>query len=89
MVAASLGTCRIALIGDSHTFGLELKFEDTWGSLEGYLPKGCKILNFGVKDIALVRCICGFCETFVRGILLSLFLPFRVTPLQGQWGCMA
>lgn len=40
--------CRIALVGDSHTFGEELKFEETWGYLlRTYLPE-CQILNFGV-----------------------------------------
>ena len=49
MFGAFRGTCRIALVGDSHTFGLELKFEDTWGyHLESHLPSGCKVLNFGV-----------------------------------------
>jgi hypothetical protein len=54
MFAALPGTCRIALVGDSHTFGLELKFEDTWGNhLEDFLPKGCKVLNFGVGGYSL------------------------------------
>jgi hypothetical protein len=54
MFAASDETCRIALIGDSHTFGLELEFEDTWGYLlEGYLPKSCKVLNFGVEGYSV------------------------------------
>ena len=40
--------CRIALVGDSHTFGEELKFEETWGYLlQTHLPE-CQILNFGV-----------------------------------------
>jgi hypothetical protein len=46
-------TCRIALIGDSHTFGLELKFEETWGYLlQGYMPE-CQVLNFGVSGYSL------------------------------------
>jgi hypothetical protein len=41
--------CRIALVGDSHTFGEELKFEETWSYLlKDYLPQPCQILNFGV-----------------------------------------
>jgi hypothetical protein len=41
--------CRIALIGDSHTFGHELKHEETWGyHLQEYLPIRCQVLNFGV-----------------------------------------
>lgn len=40
--------CLIALVGDSHTFGEELKFEETWGYfLQKYVPK-CRIMNFGV-----------------------------------------
>jgi hypothetical protein len=40
--------CRVALVGDSHTFGAELKFEETWAyGLKDYL-KRCQILNFGV-----------------------------------------
>lgn len=47
------GTCRIALIGDSHTFGLELKFEETWGYLlQSYMPN-CEVLNFGVSGYSL------------------------------------
>jgi hypothetical protein len=49
ILADSRATCRIALVGDSHTFGYELKFEETWGyHLESYLPKGCQVLNFAV-----------------------------------------
>jgi len=48
-VSAPHGACRIALVGDSHTFGEELKFEETWGYLlKDYLPQHCQILNFGV-----------------------------------------
>ncbi len=46
-------TCRIALVGDSHTFGTELKFEDTWGYfLQGYMPE-CQVLNFGVEGYSV------------------------------------
>ncbi len=45
---AESAACRIALVGDSHTFGEELKFEETWGYLlQTHLPE-CQILNFGV-----------------------------------------
>ncbi|MBX3332400.1 MAG: hypothetical protein KF722_18530 [Nitrospira sp.] len=45
--------CRIALIGDSHTFGLEMKFEETWGYLlQRYMPE-CQVLNFGVSGYSL------------------------------------
>jgi len=50
---AENATCRIALIGDSHTFGLDLKFEETWGYLlQGYMPE-CQVLNFGVSGYSL------------------------------------
>jgi hypothetical protein len=47
---ASLPTRRrIALIGDSFTFGLEVRFEDTWGhKLEQALGPAFQVLNFGV-----------------------------------------
>jgi hypothetical protein len=42
-------TCRIALVGDSYTFGENVAFEDTWGSvLDRDLRERCQILNFGV-----------------------------------------
>lgn len=44
-----LGDCRVALVGDSFTFGEDVRFEDSWGyRLEQLLPKGCRVLNFGV-----------------------------------------
>jgi hypothetical protein len=44
-----LGDCRVALVGDSFTFGDDVRFEDSWGyRLEQLLPKGCRVLNFGV-----------------------------------------
>jgi hypothetical protein len=40
---------RVALVGDSFTFGLEVKYEDTWGAqLESALGEGVQVLNFGV-----------------------------------------
>jgi hypothetical protein len=43
------GGCRVALVGDSFTFGDGVRFEDSWGyRLEQLLPKGCRVLNFGV-----------------------------------------
>jgi hypothetical protein len=40
---------RIALIGDSFTFGLEVRFDDTWGhKLEQALGQEFQVLNFGV-----------------------------------------
>jgi hypothetical protein len=44
-----LGDCRVALVGDSFTFGDGVRFEDSWAyRLEQLLPKGCRVLNFGV-----------------------------------------
>lgn len=52
-IKAPHATCRIALVGDSHTFGEELKFEETWGYLlQKHLPE-CQILNFGVGGYSL------------------------------------
>jgi hypothetical protein len=42
-------SCRIALVGDSFTFGQEVRFEDSWGHrLELALGEQCQVLNFGV-----------------------------------------
>jgi hypothetical protein len=46
---AGSGDCRVALLGDSYTFGVGVSFADTWGAqLANMLPQGCRILNFGV-----------------------------------------
>jgi hypothetical protein len=43
------GLPRIAIVGDSYTFGLEVPFESTWGNkLEKQLPGRAQVLNFGV-----------------------------------------
>lgn len=43
------GFSRIAIVGDSYTFGLEVPFESTWGNkLEKQLPVRVQVLNFGV-----------------------------------------
>lgn len=40
---------RIALVGDSFTFGLEVRYEETWGhQLEAALGGDYQVLNFGV-----------------------------------------
>jgi hypothetical protein len=45
---------RIALVGDSFTFGLKTKYEDTWGyGLEQILGTGIQVLNFGVDGYGL------------------------------------
>lgn len=43
-------TCRMAVVGDSFTFGEEVAFADSWAyQLEQRLPLGCQVLNFGVR----------------------------------------
>jgi len=45
----SPGVRRVALIGDSYTFGNSIKFEDTWGqNLQRRLGADFQVLNFGV-----------------------------------------
>jgi hypothetical protein len=40
---------RIAIVGDSFTFGLEVRYEETWGhQLERALGSEVQVLNFGV-----------------------------------------
>jgi hypothetical protein len=47
--AESTGKTRIALVGDSYTFGEEVAYEQTWGyCLEKALGPGFQVLNFGV-----------------------------------------
>jgi hypothetical protein len=47
--AESTGKTRIALVGDSNTFGEEVAYEHTWGYyLEKALGPGFQVLNFGV-----------------------------------------
>ena len=42
---------RVALLGDSFTFGEEVVFADTWGQqLAAELPAGSVVLNFGVPS---------------------------------------
>jgi hypothetical protein len=41
---------RIALVGDSFTFGLDVSYEESWGSrLERALGPDAQVLNFGVE----------------------------------------
>ena len=45
---------RIAIVGDSFTFGLEVPYEDTWGhQLELALGQGYQVLNFGVDGYGI------------------------------------
>ena len=49
-LANNPAACRIALVGDSFTLHEEVNFEASWGyQLEGLLPAGCQVLNFGVS----------------------------------------
>jgi len=46
--------CRIALVGDSYTFGEEVTYEESWGSqLESLLGLDCQVLNFGVPGYGI------------------------------------
>lgn len=41
--------CRIALVGDSYTFGEVVRYEDTWAyRMQQRLGPRCQVLNFGV-----------------------------------------
>jgi hypothetical protein len=41
---------RVALLGDSFTFGVEVRYQDTWGSrLDSLLGPDTQVLNFGVS----------------------------------------
>ncbi|HZS33534.1 MAG TPA: SGNH/GDSL hydrolase family protein [Methylomirabilota bacterium] len=45
---------RIALVGDSYTFGLEVPFADSWGvRLQEALGPGVDVLNFGVDGYGI------------------------------------
>lgn len=47
--AGSAVRSRVALVGDSFTFGLEVTYEESWGQqLERKLGKDVQVLNFGV-----------------------------------------
>lgn len=48
------GTTEIALVGDSFTFGYEVRYEDTWGyQLDQMLGEEFHVLNFGVTGYGL------------------------------------
>jgi hypothetical protein len=48
-LADRLARYRIAIVGDSFTFGLEVSYEDSWGHrLERSLGPNVQVLNFGV-----------------------------------------
>ncbi|HKQ60326.1 MAG TPA: hypothetical protein VJS92_03515 [Candidatus Polarisedimenticolaceae bacterium] len=60
-LAERQATRRIALVGDSFTFGLEVPFEETWASrLEPGLPPGSLVLNFGVDGYGLDQAFLRF-----------------------------
>ena len=53
---------RVALVGDSFTFGIDVQFEDSWGYLlSESLGPGYQVLNFGVPgygvDQTYLRCL--------------------------------
>lgn len=57
-----LGNCRVALVGDSYTFGEEVSYVNSWAAqLETLLPEGCRVLNFGVLGY-------GVCQMYLRYI---------------------
>ena len=48
--ATRLSRQRVALVGDSFTFGLDVSYEDSWGHrLERQLGPDVQVLNFGVE----------------------------------------
>lgn len=48
-VSPTRKSCRVALVGDSYTFGEVVGYTDTWGyRLEQHLRGACEVLNFGV-----------------------------------------
>lgn len=61
VLAAQQSHFRVALLGDSFTFGEEAAFEDTWGrQLERALPAGAQVLNFGVPSHGLDQTLLKF-----------------------------
>ena len=47
-------TVRVALMGDSMTYGYEVRYEDSWGhALEAQLGPAVQVLNFGVSGYGL------------------------------------
>jgi hypothetical protein len=49
---------RIALVGDSYTFGLDVRYEDTWGhQLEGLLGGCVQVRNFGVPGYGVDQAV--------------------------------
>lgn len=54
---------RIALVGDSFTFGEDVPYEDTWGALlEKELGEEFQILNFGVGSYGLDQAFLRYSE---------------------------
>jgi hypothetical protein len=52
--AARRPALRIALVGDSHTFSMDGRFEDSWGhQLEALLGPRAQVLNFGVDGYGI------------------------------------
>jgi len=69
---------RVALVGDSFTFGLDVAYEDSWGSrLEELLGSGTQVLNFGVSgygiDQAYLRYTRDVRPWHARVVILGVF----------------
>jgi hypothetical protein len=57
-LSSHAASVRVALVGDSMTFGSEVRCEETWGHvLEGLLQPHAQILNFGVPAFGLNQAI--------------------------------
>ena len=53
-LAEKPATVRVALMGDSMTYGYEVRCEDSWGhALEAHLGPDVQVLNFGVSGYGL------------------------------------
>lgn len=52
--SAKAATVRVALMGDSMTYGYEVRCEESWGhALEAHLRPAVQVLNFGVSGYGL------------------------------------
>ncbi len=61
--AKSPAKSRVALVGDSYTFGLEVSYEDSWGhQLERELGEDVQVLNFGVNGYGVDQAYLKYCQ---------------------------
>jgi len=59
---------RVALVGDSFTFGMEVPYEDTWGAqLERALAGDVQVLNFGVDGYGVDQAYLRYRKMCVHG----------------------